>query len=83
MVIRAGTATARHLRQTQTQAERKLWNRLQGRKLDGFKLRRQFPILLPDGEKGLGRALHQGAEPLQGLGAAGQVGADLRRLAQL
>ena len=44
MVIRAGTANARHLRETQTEAERKLWSRLRGRNLGGFKFRRQFPI---------------------------------------
>jgi lysyl-tRNA synthetase class 2 len=44
MVIRAGTATARHLRSRQTEAERKLWSRLRNRNLGGFKFRRQFPI---------------------------------------
>ncbi len=44
MMIRAGTAIARHLRSRQTEAERRLWCRLRGRNLDGFKFRRQFPI---------------------------------------
>ncbi|MBP7704285.1 MAG: DUF559 domain-containing protein [Caulobacter sp.] len=35
---------ARRLRQEQTDAERKLWSILRGRKLDGFKFRRQVPI---------------------------------------
>jgi very-short-patch-repair endonuclease len=37
-------ANARRLRQEQTDAERKLWSILRGRRLDGFKFRRQVPI---------------------------------------
>jgi very-short-patch-repair endonuclease len=44
MAIRAGTAAAHHLRSRQTEAERKLWNRLRNRNLGGFKFRRQVPI---------------------------------------
>ena len=38
------TANARRLRQEKTDAERKLWSILRGRKLDGWKFRRQVPI---------------------------------------
>jgi very-short-patch-repair endonuclease len=37
-------ANARRLRQEHTAAERKLWSILRGRRLDGFKFRRQVPI---------------------------------------
>ena len=35
---------ARYLRQQQTEAERKLWSIVRGRKLGGYKFRRQVPI---------------------------------------
>ncbi len=35
---------ARQLRRAQTEAEKKLWDRLRGGKLHGVKFRRQFPI---------------------------------------
>jgi very-short-patch-repair endonuclease len=35
---------ARHLRQSQTEAEIRLWTFLRGSRLDGFKFRRQHPI---------------------------------------
>jgi very-short-patch-repair endonuclease len=35
---------ARHLRQTMTDAERRLWSALRGRHLGGWKFRRQHPI---------------------------------------
>lgn len=35
---------ARRLRREQTDVERKLWNRLRARQLNGFKFRRQHPI---------------------------------------
>ncbi|WP_229679379.1 endonuclease domain-containing protein [Dyella caseinilytica] len=35
---------ARHLRQTSTEAERELWYRLRGGRLNGHKFRRQHPI---------------------------------------
>ena len=35
---------ARFLRKNQTDTERKLWQRLRGRQLRGFKFRRQYPI---------------------------------------
>jgi very-short-patch-repair endonuclease len=35
---------ARELRRAQTDAEKKLWDRLKGRQLHGVKFRRQFPI---------------------------------------
>ncbi|MCC7266572.1 MAG: DUF559 domain-containing protein [Caulobacteraceae bacterium] len=38
------TDRARHLRQEQTEAERKLWSIVRGRKLSGYKFRRQVPI---------------------------------------
>ena len=38
------TAKARRLRQERTDAERKLWSIVRGRKLDGWKFRRQVPI---------------------------------------
>jgi len=37
-------ANARRLRQEKTDAERKLWSIVRGRKLDGWKFRRQVPI---------------------------------------
>ncbi|NGM50780.1 DUF559 domain-containing protein [Caulobacter sp. 602-2] len=38
------TAMARRLRRDQTDAERLLWSALRGRRLEGFKFRRQVPI---------------------------------------
>jgi len=38
------TTTARHLRRHQTDAERILWFRLRGRRLAGWKFKRQVPI---------------------------------------
>ena len=38
------TRRSRSLRQTETDAEDKLWQRLRGRRLGGFKFVRQFPI---------------------------------------
>src|SRR6266478_826661 len=38
------TKVARRLRQHQTDAERVLWLRLRGRRLDGWKFKRQAPI---------------------------------------
>ena len=35
---------ARHLRKEQTDAETLLWYLLRGRRLDGFKFRRQYPV---------------------------------------
>ena len=35
---------ARELRRDETDAEKKLWSRLRGRRLDGLKFRRQFPL---------------------------------------
>ena len=35
---------ARMLRRNSTHAEKRLWNRLRGGQLSGFKFRRQFPI---------------------------------------
>ena len=35
---------ARHLRRSQTDAERKLWSRLRARQIQGLKFRRQQPI---------------------------------------
>jgi very-short-patch-repair endonuclease len=35
---------ARQLRQTPTEAELRLWSRLRGKQLDGFRFRRQHPI---------------------------------------
>ena len=35
---------SRQLRRTQTDCERKLWSALRGRRLQGFKFRRQHPI---------------------------------------
>jgi very-short-patch-repair endonuclease len=37
-------ANARDLRRGQTEAEQKLWARLRGRGLDGYKFRRQVPL---------------------------------------
>jgi very-short-patch-repair endonuclease len=42
--MKASPKTARRLRRNQTDAERMLWLRLRGRRLDGWKFRRQFPI---------------------------------------
>ncbi len=44
MELRQGTNRARHLRETATDAEAKLWGHLRSRRLSGFKFRRQFPI---------------------------------------
>ena len=38
------TSRARRLRRDSTDAERLLWNRLRGRRLAGYKFRRQSPI---------------------------------------
>ena len=38
------TATARHLRQRQTLAEKVVWNLVRNRRLGGFKFLRQVPI---------------------------------------
>lgn len=38
------TVTARKLRRDMTDAEKALWQRLRGSRLDGFKFVRQFPI---------------------------------------
>lgn len=38
------TAKARRLRETMTDAERRLWLLLRDRRLDGYKFRRQHPI---------------------------------------
>jgi very-short-patch-repair endonuclease len=38
------TPIARKLRSTSTDAEQRLWHHLRGRRLEGFKFRRQFPI---------------------------------------
>ena len=38
------TSRARRLRRDSTDAERLLWNRLRGRRLGGYKFRRQAPI---------------------------------------
>jgi very-short-patch-repair endonuclease len=35
---------ARHLRRNETEAERRLWQKLRSRQLGGYKFRRQFPI---------------------------------------
>ncbi len=43
-VVRARTVRARELRAGQTDVERKLWSALGGRRLEGFKFRRQLPI---------------------------------------
>ena len=40
----ASTERARALRRRQTDAERRLWSRLRGRGLEGFKVRRQHPV---------------------------------------
>ena len=39
------TLRARQLRRVMTPPERKLWSKLRGRQLDGFKFRRQHPLL--------------------------------------
>ena len=39
------TKLARKLRKKQTEAEQILWNELRGRKLDGYKFLRQYPII--------------------------------------
>jgi very-short-patch-repair endonuclease len=41
---KARTARARDLRANSTDAEQKLWSALGGRRLGGFKFRRQVPI---------------------------------------
>lgn len=41
---RWGTSAARRLRKTDTSAEELLWRELRGRRLDGWKFRRQTPI---------------------------------------
>jgi very-short-patch-repair endonuclease len=41
---RGNTAPARRLRRDQTDVERLLWFRLRGRRLDGWKFKRQVPI---------------------------------------
>jgi very-short-patch-repair endonuclease len=38
------TSVARKLRQERTEAEIRLWSRLRGRQLDGYKFVEQFPI---------------------------------------
>jgi len=38
------TTTARALRRRQTDAEKKLWSRLRGRTLAGYKFRRRYPV---------------------------------------
>ncbi|WP_339335893.1 endonuclease domain-containing protein [uncultured Maricaulis sp.] len=38
------TQQARHLRQTMTASEVRLWQGLRGRRLDGFRFRRQHPL---------------------------------------
>lgn len=38
------TKQARHLRQTMTASEVRLWQGLRGRRLDGFRFRRQHPL---------------------------------------
>ena len=38
------TEFARHLRKSQTDAERKLWGYLRDRRLGGLKFRRQYPV---------------------------------------
>lgn len=38
------TKQARNLRQSMTDAERRLWRHLRGRRLDGYKFRRQYPL---------------------------------------
>ena len=40
----ARTSQARRLRRGQTDGERRLWSRIRGRALGGFKFRRQTPI---------------------------------------
>ncbi len=40
----ASIPSARLLRQTMTPAERALWEELRGRRLDGLKFRRQYPL---------------------------------------
>jgi len=42
--LKARTHRARELRQTSTEAEQKLWSIVRGRRLAGFKFRRQVPI---------------------------------------
>ena len=37
-------SAARELRMAQTPAEQRLWSAIRGRKLDGFKFRRQYPV---------------------------------------
>ena len=42
--------TVRHLRRKSTQAERVLWQELRNRKMDGLKWRRQYPLMVNDGD---------------------------------
>src|ERR1043165_1299327 len=44
MELRKGIRTARKLRSQPTDAERRIWSQLRGRRCAGFKFRRQFPI---------------------------------------
>jgi len=44
LAVRSNTALARALRADRTDVEARLWSRLRGSQLDGFKFRRQFPI---------------------------------------
>jgi len=44
LVMNKNTDAARRLRHAQTDAERTLWFRLRGRRLNGLKFRRQLPI---------------------------------------
>ncbi len=43
-LLRQETLRARELRRCATRAERVLWGRLRGRRLDGIKFRRQVPL---------------------------------------
>ncbi|MFM9890994.1 MAG: endonuclease domain-containing protein [Rickettsiales bacterium] len=38
------TPTARRLRHNSTEAERKFWQHVRNRQIDGYKIRRQFPV---------------------------------------
>jgi very-short-patch-repair endonuclease len=44
MTVRDNVPRARSLRRDATEVEAKLWQALRGRRLDGCKFRRQFPI---------------------------------------
>lgn len=44
MRVEGGTAVARALRRKSTRAEHRLWRSLRGRRLSGFKFRRQHPM---------------------------------------